>query len=161
MKIKKRLFPFILIFAIILTCTGLLTINKSFAVSAEEELKEFNLYISEVYTKNVSVLSSESTYMTYIINLDENKNEYELSFNVINDNKYNLFLTNYYLDNIPDELKDIVDVEVTKDDRINSYDKTHMTIKYKLKNDLSDEEKNTLKNNKNIKVNLLLNYIQE
>ena len=104
MKIKKRLFPFILIFAIILTCTGLLTINKSFAVSDEEELKEFNLYISEVYTKNVSVLSSESTYMTYIINLDENKNEYELSFNVINDNKYNLFLTNYYLDNIPDEL---------------------------------------------------------
>ena len=161
MKMKKRLFPFLLIFAISLTVTGLLSINQSFAVTEDEELKDFSLYINQVDVKNIDILSSDNTNISYIIKLDENKKEYYISFDVNNDNKYNLFLTNYYIDQIPDELKDLLTLDITNDQRINSYDKSHMTIKYTLKNNLTESEKSIVENYKNIKVNLLLNYVQE
>lgn len=159
MKIKKKLYPFLLVFAILLTAIGLVSANISFSVPAKTN-KIFNVDIDNINTNNIEVIGYDKTNMTYLIDLSEFISEYEVSFDVYNTSDYDAVLSEKVITDIPDELKSIITVEVTLGNDIGSNKYDSAKIKYVVKDDLTKEEKSLLNKYKELKVNVLLNYNQ-
>ena len=160
MNPRKVLFPFMLMLAIVLTGAGLVTFNKSFSITDEQEVKPLNLHIDNFDTKRVDVLGVDNTSVSYIINFDENKREYEVSFDMINDSSFDMKLINTYMDEIPDELKGIVSLEIARNSDLNKNDKDRITLKYTIKDNLTEEEKGLINKYKKLKMNMIFNYTQ-
>ncbi|MBR6072791.1 MAG: hypothetical protein IKP76_00520 [Bacilli bacterium] len=159
MKIKKKLYPFLLVFAILLTAIGLVSANISFSVPAKTN-KIFNVDIDNINTNNIEVIGYDKTNMTYLIDLSEFISEYEVSFDVYNTSDYDAVLSEKVITDIPDELKSILTVEVTLENDIGSNKYDSAKIKYIVKDNLTKEEKSLLNKYKELKVNVLLNYNQ-
>jgi len=159
MKIKKKLYPFLLVFAILLTAIGLVSANISFSVPVKTN-KIFNVDINNINTNNIEVIGYDKTNMTYLVDLSEFINEYEVSFDVYNTSDYDAVLSEKVITDIPDELKSIITVEVTLGNNIESNKYDSAKIKYIVKDNLTKEEKSLLNKNKELKVNVLLNYNQ-
>ncbi len=160
MNPRKVLFPFMLMLAIVLTGAGLITFNKSFSITDEQEVKPLNLHIDNFDTKRVDVLGVDNTSVSYIINFDESKREYKVSFDMINDSSFDMKLINTYMDEIPDELKGIVSLEIARNSNLNKNDKDRITLKYTIKDNLTEEEKGLINKYKKLKMNMIFNYTQ-
>lgn len=160
MKIKKRIYPFLLVLAILLTLIGLVSANVSFSVPMQTN-KTFNINIDNVNTNNIEVIGYDNTNITYLLNLNSYTSEYEVTFDVYNTSDFNAVLANKTITDIPVELQDIIIPEVLINNRVEANKYDTVTIRYNLKNDLTKEEKQLLDKNKELKVSVLLNYNQE
>ena len=159
MKIKKRIYPFLIVFAIMLTAIGLLSANISFSKPIGSN-KSFNINIDNINTNNIEVVGYDNTNITYVLDLNEFINDYEIKFDIYNTSDYNANLNNKTISEIPDELKNIITMEENINDYIESNKYNAVIIKYTVKNNLTKEEKNILNKYKELKVNVLLNYNQ-
>ena len=159
MKIRKKLYPFLLVFAILLTAVGLVSANISFSKPTSVN-KSFNINIDNVNTNNIDVVGYDNTNITYLLNISEFMKEYEVSFDVFNTSDYNASLSNKVITEIPDELKNIISVELVINDSIEANKYDSIKIKYTVKDNLTKEEKLLLNKYKELKVNVLLNYNQ-
>jgi len=159
MKIMKRLFPFMLVLAITLTGVGLLTINKTYSIS-DDVTKSLNMYIDKAVSDNITIINHDNTTIAYLINLNDNKDRYALSFEIMNDSSFDMKLNNIVGATLPDELKDIVNVEINRQDEIAKHQYDNVSIKYTIKDNLSLEEKKIISKYNKLKINMIFNYDQ-
>ena len=161
MKTKKRLFPFILGLALLLTAIGLVSANISFSNPTTNNTNVFNVTLSNISTNNIELIGNDNANISYVLNLNDLINEYVVSFDVINESSFNVILKNKQIEEIPEELKDIINTEVKMSEKIDKDHLDKVTIKYTLKNKLTNEEKALINKYNNLKINVLLNYNQE
>lgn len=160
MKLKKVLFPYMLAIAIVLTCGGVLTVNKSFAVDNSNQIDLTPLYIDGIYTKDVTILDNEDTTISYVIPLEETKEEYTLEFTIHNDSSLDMKLYSLLIDDVPEEIKEVLDFQISRSDFLDKKDVDHVIVKYIIKSNLTEEQKEILKKYNKVKVNMIFNYIQ-
>ena len=161
MKMKRRLFPFMLMFAIMLTIIGILSINQTFSKPMVTNNRSFNIIVDNISSENIDVYYHENTNLSYTIMLDRFIKDYSLSFDVYNDSSFNAVLTNTVMQGIPDDLKDILIYTIEINDKLKVNQKYKAIIRYKLKDNLTNKELEIVNKYNNIGVNVLLNYNQE
>lgn len=161
MRLKKHLFPYFLVFALLLTVSGLISANISFSSPITNNSYLFNIVIDNVYSENADVISYDNSNVSYVLELNSIKKEYKISFDVVNDSDFNVVLNNTIMDPIPDELKDLITVDIKTSDSISKNGKDHVLIVYTVKDDLNNNEIKLLDNYKELKVNIIFNYTQE
>ena len=161
MKMKRRLFPFMLMFAIMLTIIGILSINQTFSKPMVTNNRSFNIIVDNISSENIDVYYHENTNLSYTIMLDRFIKDYSLSFDVYNDSSFNAVLTNTVMQGIPDDLKDILTYTIEINDKLKVNQKYKAIIRYKLKDNLTNKELEIVNKYNNIGVNVLLNYNQE
>jgi hypothetical protein len=161
MKMKRRLFPFMLMFAIMLTIIGILSINQTFSKPMVTNNHSFNIIVDNISSENIDVYYHENTNLSYTIMLDRFIKDYSLSFDVYNDSSFNAILTNTVMQGIPDDLKDILTYTIDINDKLKVNQKYKAIISYKLKDNLTNKELEIVNKYNNIGVNVLLNYNQE
>ena len=161
MKFKKKLFPFVLVFALLLTATGLVTANISFSKPITNSNSYFNVNIDNVNSVNTNVIGYDKTNLTYVVDFNDLIKDYVITFDVFNESSVNVVLTNKNITSLPEELNGIVSYEETISNSIESNKIDTVTIKYTVKDNLTKEEKNIVNKYNNYKVNILLNYNQE
>ena len=160
MKLKKQLFPFVLILAIILTVAGLVTVNMSFSIPNDEQVKSLSINIDNIETKNVELIGYDATSISYVLDLGTRSKECEISFDVKNDSSFDMKLYNTYMDEIPDEIKNIVTLNIIKSDVLDKNTSSRVTYKYTVKDSLTYKEAELLKKYNKLKISVLFNYIQ-
>ena len=161
MRLKKHLFPYFLVLALLLTVSGLISANISFSAPITNNSYLFNIVIDNVYSENADVISYDNSNVSYVLELNSIKKEYKISFDVVNDSDFNVVLNNTIMDPIPDELKDLITVDIKTSDSISKNGKDHVLIVYTVKDDLNNNEIKLLDNYKELKVNVIFNYTQE
>ena len=161
MKFKKILFPIMLILAIVLTTAGILSISKSFAVpDGTHSIKSFDLTIDNIETNNIEVIDYNLTYIKYKMELNENKKEYSVSFDVVNKGNISARLNSITIQDLPSNILPLVKKEVVNNNKISVNDKDRITIKYLLKDDLTKEEKELLNEFSKVSINVILDYTE-
>ena len=160
MKTKKMLFPIVLISAICLTCIGIVSVSKTFASPTTNSNKVFSVYTDYAQTSNITIIDSNNTYYSYLLDLNESTREYTLSFDVINNGDFDAKFMYATIDEIPVELKDILSYEIINKKELNIGDMDNVVIKYQLKDNLNAREKEVVNKYKGLKVNLIMNYNQ-
>ena len=161
MKLKKHLFPYFLILALLLTVSGLISANISFSAPAINGDYSFNIMIDNVNSENIDVISAENSSVSYIVELDSVIKDYQVSFDITNDSDFNAVLNQTVMDQIPDDLKNIINVDVKASNKIDKNKKDTVVITYTIKDDLTNEEINLLDKYNELKVNVIFNYNQE
>ena len=161
MRLKKHLFPYFLVLALLLTVSGLISANISFSAPLTNNSYLFNIVIDNIYSENADVISYDNSNVSYVLELNSIKKEYKISFDVVNDSDFNVVLNNTVMDPIPDELKDLITVDIKTSDSISKNGKDHVSIVYTVKDDLNNNEIKLLDNYKELKVNVIFNYTQE
>ena len=161
MNIKKHLFKYCFILALLLTVSGLVSANISYSKPLDDDTLSFNLIIDNITTENIEVIGYDETNISYVIDLDSAIKEYIVSFDVYNDSDYNASLKDLIIDEIPDDLKELMIYDVSISESLDKNTKDTVTITYRVKSDLTNSEINTLNKYNNLKVNVLLNYNQE
>lgn len=161
MKITKKIFPFMLIFAILFTVIGLVSVNLTFSMPNDSTKKSFNVFIDGVESENIDVVGYSESNIAYTILLDEYKKEYSISFDITNDSIFNLVLANQLMSELPEELKELMTYTVDMKTRLAINEKDKVTIKYVLKDNLTNKELSVVKKYNNVGINVSLNYIQE
>lgn len=162
MKLKKHLFPCFLALAVLLTVSGLVSANISFSAPVTTTNgSSFNIVIDNVQSENIDVISAENSSISYVLELSNIVKDYSVSFDVTNDSNFNVVLDKTIMDQIPEELKNIINVDVKTSKSILSNKKDRVVITYSTKEELTEEEYNVLDNYKELKVNVIFNYTQE
>ena len=147
---KKIAFSIMLVAALAFMVSGILKVNTSFALS-DNSLKVFDVTIDELHkTNNINVIYKDENYMSYLVELDKNKYEYNLDFTLVNNGNINAKIDNVYISDIPEKLNSISRYEITyHDNKINTNGNTKVYVKYLFdENSLTDELINEFNNYK-------------
>lgn len=158
MNRKKILFPVMLFSAILLTCIGLVSASKTLANPNKD--KTFSVYMDYIDTDHITLLDNGTTNVSYLINLDENVKTYTISFDMINNGDFDAKYINTTINELPSELKDIISIDITKNADLKVGAMDNVTVKYTLKDELSESDKKNIKKYKDLKTNLIMNYNQ-
>ena len=161
MNIKKHLFKYFFVLALLLTVSGIVSSNISFSKPLDDNTESFNLIMDNINSENIEVIGYDGTNISYLLEINSFIKEYTLSFDVYNDSNYDASLQDLIIDEIPDELKEIMIYDVSISESLDKNTKDTVTITYRVKRDLTTSEINTLNNYGSLKVNVLLNYTQE
>ena len=161
MNIKKHLFKYFFVLALLLTVSGIVSANISFSKPLDGNTESFNLIMDNINSENIEVIGYDGTNISYLLEINSFIKEYTLSFDVYNDSNYDASLQDLIIDEIPDELKEIMIYDVSISESLDKNTKDTVTITYRVKRDLTNSEISTLNNYGSLKVNVLLNYTQE
>ena len=160
MKTKKILFPIMLITAICLTSMGVVSMSQTMASPITNPVKSFSVYVDYLEVNNIVIVDKGESYISYMLELNENNKEYSLSFDAINNGDYDASLIETAHTELPEDLKGLLTYEIINNTNLKVGDMDYIQVKYTLKDNLTENEKNIIKKYKNIKINLMMNYKQ-
>ena len=161
MKLKRVIFSFSLMFAIFLTVLGIVSADITFSKPIDQDSYIYNMMITNVSSENIDVYHQENSNISYLLLIDSAIKDYSVTFDVINDSTFNVRLVNSLIDELPDDLKDIISYSINISDRLQVNQRDKVVIRYKIKDNLTNSEIETINKYNKIGINVLLNYNQE